>query len=340
MKKIRRFSRVKLLLAAAILAIGPSTLGFAYASGVFSAAQPTSPTHYTVYIGGGHNNDDFTNILYTPDKLNIYVGDTVTFVTLDQVEPHTVSFGTYNMLSQLANQVITPVTNNNGPPTLTLLPKVVEPTKRTTYDGNGYANSGILSSDYHGITRTIKFTAAGTFQYYCLIHFPFMVGTITVNPRPSTSNFYTVQAGYFNNGPLDNTSTADTFFPGNLKVHVGDTVQWVGGFHTVTFATANQIASLRTQFVIRTKDKFGNYHYTINPEIAFPSRRDGCGTSAPCVYTGGYLSSGFISTPNGNGAGSFMVKFTKAGVYHYGCLVHKGMDGQITVLPAGRSRKT
>jgi plastocyanin len=345
MTPITRITRVKLLIFAAVMCLGTSTAGLAYASGAFATAQPTSPTNYTVNIGGGHNGNDFTNISYTPDTLNIFVGDKVTFTNADSVEPHTVTFGDYNMLNNLANNSTSVHPNKNGPPTISLLPKVVEATKGTTYNGTGFANSGVLSAQYKGVTRnswTIKFTKAGTFQYYCLIHFPYMIGTIVVNPRPTVGSSYTVQLGYGGNGLFDYTTAADTFFPENLTIHAGDTVQWQGGGHTVTFGNSAQIAKLRTQFVLKTKGKNGQYQYDVNPQVAFPSSQNGCGSSTPCSYTGGFLNSGIIGGlggGGGGGGGSFAVTFPKAGVYNYGCLVHKGMDGQITVLPAVKAKK-
>ena len=337
----KRLAHVKLLCAAAVIALGASTASLAYAAGAFATAQPTSPTNYTVYAGGGHNGDDFTNISFTPDTLDIYVGDTVTFKNADSVEPHTVTFGDYNLLTNLSNQLVSPQQTRNGPPTLVLDSQVVDPTSRTTYDGTGFANSGILSFAYGGITHnswTIKFTKPGTYHYYCLVHFPFMIGTIVVNPRPGVGSPYTVQLGYGSNQIFDYTSDADTYFPEDLKVHVGDVVEWQGSGHTVTFGTPTKIASLRTQFVLRS-GKAGSYKYAVNSLIAFPSNNaSNCGTTAPCKYTGGFMSSGIIGGLGGGG-GTFMVKFTKAGTYYYGCLVHKGMDGQITVLPAASSKK-
>ena len=116
-------------------------------------------------------------------------------------------------------------------------------------------------------------------------------------------------------------------------------MQWQGGGHTVTFGSSAQIATLRTQFVLKTKGKNGQYQYQVNPQVAFPSSQDGCGTSTPCTYTGGFLNSGIIGgLGGGGGGGSFAVTFPKPGVYTYSCLVHKGMDGQITVLPAVKSK--
>jgi hypothetical protein len=74
MTAITKIGRIKLLIVAGVMLLGSSTAGLAYASGAFSAAQPTSSTNFTVYIGGGHNGDDFTNFQYTPDTLNIFAG--------------------------------------------------------------------------------------------------------------------------------------------------------------------------------------------------------------------------------------------------------------------------
>jgi len=332
-----RIGRFKLVVAAGVITLGMSTAGLAYAAGAFTASGPTTATNYTVYAGGGHNGDDFTNISYTPDDLQIYVGDSVTFVNADSVEPHTVTFGPLGMLSNLANELVTPVPSQNGPPTLSLLPKAVQPTPGNTYSG-GFANSGVLSSDYKGITKdswTITFTKPGVYEYYCLIHFPVMTGTITVNPKPTFGSTYTVQMGYSDSYLTDGASVADTFYPEDLTIHAGETVQWVGGGHTVTLGdTPTQIDTLRSQFVLRT-GKPGSYQYAVNPAIAFPSQAaEQCGTSSPCSYSGGYLSSGLIGGLGGGSGGSFAVTFTKPGSYYYACLVHKGMDGMITVLPA------
>jgi plastocyanin len=42
-----------------------------------------------------------------------------------------------------------------------------------------------------------------------------------------------------------NLGYADAFFPDNLRIHVGDTVRWSSGFHTVAFAPASVIQRLR-----------------------------------------------------------------------------------------------
>ena len=328
----------------ALLSMVFITLGFAYANGAFTqSAAPTSTHHFTVWVGGGQP-DDFPNLQYTPDVLNIYAGDSVTFSVKGRVEPHTVSFGPKKLLDSLAQNFITPVGSKNGPPTLVFTNKVVLPTARHTYDGTGYANSGVLNREYRGTLNqtnwTIKFTKPGEYTYYCLIHYPGMHGTIFVHPRPTTSHFYVVGAGIF--GPSSkynsNVNAEDVYFPGNLTVHVGDTVRWESFFHTVTFGTVKTIQNLRRQFVLRKKGPTGKWVYVLNPAVAFPSDRSGCGTKTPCMYAGGFLNSGLLQGGN-KGPATFDVTFTKPGFYYYGCLVHPGMDGTVRVLPtAGRGK--
>jgi plastocyanin len=321
--------------AAAIIGLGSIT-AVVYASGTFShASAPTSPAHFTVVVGGGGTGNDFTNTIFTPQVLGIYAGDTVTFLEQGRIEPHTVTFGPKSMLNKLAPTLITPVPNKAGPPTLVFNSKIVLATTRQTYDGKGFANSGILSPDYHGITKTswtIKFTKPGKYKYYCLIHYPSMAGTIRVFPRPRPSNMYKVYAGYGGN-----TWVADTYFPENLSVRVGDTVEWLAQFHTVTFAPAAKISALRSQFVVKSKGSTGKTVYSLNPAVAFPSNPT-CGSTTACMYGGGYLSSGLLMGSS-KGPSLFKVTFTRAGLYHFGCLVHPGMDGSIRVLPAATMSK-
>ena len=59
---------------------------------------------------------------------------------------------------------------------------LVAPSLTTTSHGNGFVNTGALDTDDNSpnpSTGAIKFTQAGTFKLYCLVH-PFMVGTVTV----------------------------------------------------------------------------------------------------------------------------------------------------------------
>lgn len=200
-----------------------------------------------------------------------------------------------------------------APPTL--VPEIGFPTKRASYNGAGYANSGFLQK---GQKWSIRFTRAGTYKYYCLIHFPGMVGTVIVHPRPAISNHYYVRAGYGND-----VSAADAFFPETLTIQGGDTVTWYGEiFHTVTFAPVATINQLRKAFIQPVPQKNGPPKLMINPQTAF--------SMGGATYDGqGLASSGLLQPPRT----TYSLTFTRAGVYRYGCLIHPGMDGTIRVLP-------
>ena len=55
------------------------------------------------------------------------------------------------------------------------------------------------------------------------------------------------------------------------------------------------------------------------------------------VYDGtGYVNSGLLFMLAGkNTPPIYKLTFTRPGTYEYDCLLHKGMDGTITVLPKG-----
>lgn len=278
------------------------------------AVAPTAPHHYIATVGYGQ--DDWAANIYSPHAMNIYVGDTVTWVNRGRLEPHTVTFGSMSRLRFLSQNRVLVTPKQNGPPELALNPALALATRRAQYDGSGFANSGFLRQ---GQRWTITFTRAGTYRYYCLLHFPGMFGVVMVRPRPAASQNYSVRTGYGSN-----TSGADVYFPDDLTVHVGSTVTWYGAvFHTISFAPAAVIAALRPQLIVPVPHKGGPPKLTLNPKIALASGgniENGSGL---------YINSGILQ-PQHN---TFSVTFTKPGVYHYACLVHFGMDGVIRVLP-------
>jgi plastocyanin len=123
----------------------------------------------------------------------------------------------------------------------------------------------------------------------------------------------------------------DQFFPRKLTIHVGDTVTWIGGFHTVTFGPAAVRDQLEKQRIASVTLKNGQTVLAINPKIALPS--------GGATYNGtGFVNSGVLflrAGPNSKAPPSYSLTFSKAGTYEYACLLHPGMDGHITVLPAG-----
>ena len=111
------------------------------------------------------------------------------------------------------------------------------------------------------------------------------------------------------------------FAPAQTTVHVGDTVVWEFRSnvepHTVSINAVEN-----TQEFIPTGTP-GGMVLVFNPYITFPAN----GT----VVTGqNYYNSGLLQPHS-----VLALRFVRTGVYHYDCQIHPGMDGLITVVPAG-----
>ena len=128
----------------------------------------------------------------------------------------------------------------------------------------------------------------------------------------------------------------DGFFPFNTKIHVGDSVKFsINGFHSVTFLAKGQalpplIITAPATPLSGALDSSGTPFWfngkptqIINPEAGAPAGGN--------TYGGkGFLSSGL---PGGEGPPKpFIVKFTKAGIYTFHCVVHPQMQGTVRVL--------
>lgn len=207
---------------------------------------------------------------------------------------------------------------------------------------------------------SLTFAKPGVYHYQCAVH-PGMRGVVIVLPstrgtpsaaseaaatsqavaravadqhrlartQPAKSLRVLVGAG-------DNATGAEitAFFPSRLLVHVGDTVTFVNhdqtDIHTVTFGPESLRSSIEKTFAAPK-----GHQVLLNPLGGLPSDPP----SGPAQYDGtnhgdGYLNSGILQpqgAPAAAGAKSFVVTFTKPGVYHYECVVHANMDGTIVV---------
>lgn len=207
---------------------------------------------------------------------------------------------------------------------------------------------------------SLTFTQPGTYHYQCAIH-PGMHGVVIVLPDskgvPSVATEAAaaqkrLQAAIADQrrlshtkpskplrvlvGAGDNATGAEitAFFPSRMSVHVGDTVTFVNhdqtDIHTVTFGPEKVTAPIEKGFVAPH-----GRQVLINPLGGLPSDPP----AGPVAYNGrnhgnGYLNSGILQpqgAPAAAGPKSFAVTFTKAGVYHYECVVHPNMDGTIVV---------
>jgi plastocyanin len=329
--KLIRASSQLAFATAVVLAAGASG-GFAYAAHHPSRLSSLSPTSVRTYdVTAGYGDDDFAANAFTPEIVKVYVGDTVRWHAGGLLEPHDVAFGPLRVLGALAAQLQVVTPQKGGPPLVTVGPQVAFPSPRTTYDGTGVAHSGILQKGA-GPTSTwsLTFTKPGIYRYYCLFHTDpaasatSMSGVVEVMARPTAAHIYHVTGGYDNGTPRD---VADAFFPEDLTIHAGDTVVWSpGGFHTVAFGPPTLITQLRHSLITAVPQHSGPPTLVYNPRIIFPS--------GGSTYDGmGFVNSGLLIAPKPH---TFSLTFTKPGVYKYGCLIHPGMDGVITVLPAGQ----
>ncbi len=310
--------RVIPILSAGILALG---LGAGLSRAASSPQAATQAANYTVTVGWGDRG--FAANIFTPEVIQIYAGDSVTFRSEAGLEPHTVTFGPMSLLSQLNPELFIP--QKAGPPIVALNPKVADPTPGHIYNGSGFANSGFLNK---GQSWTETFSKPGTYHYYCILHYdpspngPKMSGVVVVNPRPAAGHTYVVTSGYDNK-----YSAADSFFPRHLTIHAGDSVEFTPGFHTVAFGPDSERTYLEKHLYLPIPQKNGPPLLAFNPKVVFPSGGN--------VYNGsGFLNSGVMLPTDPNAKPSnFKVTFTKPGTYEFDCLLHPGMDGTVTVLP-------
>jgi plastocyanin len=207
---------------------------------------------------------------------------------------------------------------------------------------------------------TLTFPNAGVYHYQCAVH-PSMHGVVIVKPwsvgTPSAATeaaqaqaelgkaiadvrrvqktkpekALTVFVGL---GHAATGAEITAFSPARISVHVGDTVRFVNhdqaDIHTVTFGKPKTTGKIEQNFIAQHGTTLA-----VSPLGAYPSDPPG----KPVSYDGsnhgnGYLNSGLLQpkgAPASAGPSSFAVTFTKAGTYHYECVIHSNMDGTVVV---------
>jgi plastocyanin len=140
-------------------------------------------------------------------------------------------------------------------------------------------------------------------------------GAAVVAAPLQTAQSWRVQAG---TGTVDNSVATLQFYSSAITIDAGDSVTWnaVGDAHTVSFLSGAPAP---------------------NPDD--PAAQAPSGGNS---YDGtGIVSSGifFPGPPGGLGPGapptSYTLTFSTPGTYVYDCLIHPGMEGTVTVQPAG-----
>jgi len=138
-------------------------------------------TGYTVNIPLiGSVKDGYSIFRFTPRPVVIPRGATVKWTMADPYEIHTVTFTS----GAKPPDHIIPEPQQGGPPKFLVNPKATTPAGGRTYDGVGFVNSGILFPP--GLpgnlptSYSLTFTKPGRYEYVCIVHLPFMTGTVIV----------------------------------------------------------------------------------------------------------------------------------------------------------------
>lgn len=246
----------------------------------------------------------------------------------------------------------------NGKPNQVINPVVAAPAGSTTYAGSGLLNSGLPAPTGPPKPFVVTFTKAGTFTFNCLVH-PGMKGTVKVVAAGKTIptaaqnrqlahaqagvaldqakrlkkvhvGAKTVLAGHDGLGPV----AWLRFFPEKLKVKAGTTVNFkldsTREVHTITFGPNAYTQAIEETFTTPVPNPQGPPTLLVNPLASYPTEP---GPLPP--YTGANHGNGFegagILGKGGPLPSAVKITFTKPGVYHFECVIHKGMDGTVTV---------
>jgi plastocyanin len=131
-------------------------------------------------IAAGVENGQADIQRFFPRRVSIHQGEAVTWIWKTKETPHTVTF----LGGGPAPDLVTALPQSDGPPRLMLNPVVLAPAGNASdWNGSGYLNSGFVQPmpGEPTPTFTVRFEAAGTYDYVCLLH-EGMVGTIEVQP--------------------------------------------------------------------------------------------------------------------------------------------------------------
>jgi plastocyanin len=153
---------------------------------VAKTLSSTPPTPGVVHVGyaGDHGVEYFG---FLPKTTTVPVGTTLTFqMTPKSIENHTATTGPGNptvdldtYLGKIAASFFAPQFDPAGVyPSEPSAPTALTPTSH----GNGFWNSGVLDSLPSALlppSRAVTFAAAGTYQFWCMVH-PQMHGTVVV----------------------------------------------------------------------------------------------------------------------------------------------------------------
>jgi LPXTG-motif cell wall-anchored protein len=367
---VRATARVVVLAVLLISAAFPT----AFAAADLQPSGQAGPQNWTVLVGGETDmrKTDYGTagawqlMGFYPHEITVNEGDTIVW-KLNSTEFHTITF-----LEAGAPAPAFVIPEGAGSQRMIVNPQIAFPAGGDTYSGSGYFSSGLLQQGAAPNVQEYKltFAKAGSYDYVCGIH-PGMKGKVIVQPKgaayPKTAAAVdaeakaqlaadaqmTVQLGAqakkvppTKPGPNGTTifvvhmgfatEMADfmQFVPGDLTIHVGDTVEWDanngGTPHTASFVSGGKDPDL----ILPEPQPNGPPKLVINPAVLLPSGGN--------TYSGsGFFNSGFINGTMDPAPGprTYSLTFDKEGTYPFMCILHDqmAMEGTIKVVAAGAS---
>jgi plastocyanin len=346
------------LLATLLLGLGLAPMAIAW--------HPAAPQTYTVLVGAENAHRGIDVMAYFPNSVTIHVGDSIHWIQ-NSNEIHTVTFlGTSTpppllLPAKLLGlpEVPSPLVFNPG--------AVNQTTTGTLGDTTTFVNSGLMGHEtgQYG-SFDLTFTAAGTYNYECLVHGAMMSGTITaVAPcvrvaspcqvraqanfqiarqmaqapavlreavaqiKPPTMNPDGTWTHYVGLGFGKGQIDFMRFFPRKLLVRPGDTVVW----EMTPFSDApHTVTFFNGQpdpgLVIPVPQASGPPVLYISPTALFPY------APAPVLTRTGAYNSGLLLPVPGT-TSSLKIGDMTPGPLLYQCQLHdtSGMKGTLIVLP-------
>ena len=324
-----------------------------------------SPQTYTVLVGVDDNPTGAAIDAYFPATIHIHVGDTVLWKK-NANEIHTVTF-----LGDMAKMPDLLVPMPNAPQGAMMINPVAgfpAMSKDGTYDGTGYANSGIIGPD-QGQAQDFKltFTRAGSYKYVCVVHgVEDMIGTVVVDDAsvsvptqaddtaqgqkemdalkaqiPAIAKEAVTEIPKDVANPDGTTHhfvlvgytkgqiDLDFYFPQTLDVKTGDTVTWTFSKEDVAPHTITFLNGAPEPTAIQAVPQpSGPPLLTFNPMVAMPQNADKPLTNM------GVFNSGILD-PTAPGPHDFTLKIGDyAGALPYRCILHDdiGMLGTLNVV--------
>jgi len=170
------------------------------------------------------------------------------------------------------------------------------------------------------------------------------IGAALVVPATAGAATYTVAAGPPHNAAMPTSFAAGlydgaAFYPGSrspLKIHKGDKVKFVGGFHTATILGSTPRGGLELIQPGAPTDKYA----PVNDANAAPFYWGGL---QKFVYNGGTFTPAGATTVSskttlyssgllGASPTGYTLKFSKTGTFKIVCLIHPGMAGKVQVV--------